>query len=144
MATLIREHQGAAAAKMVSTLSDFLRATLHTANLPEISVSEELVFVDQYVELQQLRFADRLRVSIEADEETYSALLPTLILQPLVENAVQHGVLPRERGGSDVRCRPRQYDGTASRALRGRCCPDDRAVGLGGVLRCRAAPVSSI
>jgi LytS/YehU family sensor histidine kinase len=100
VATLIREHQGAAAAKMVSTLSDFLRATLHTANLPEISVSEELVFVDQYVELQQLRFADRLRVSIEADEETYSALLPTLILQPLVENAVQHGVLPRERGGS--------------------------------------------
>jgi len=55
---------------MVSTLSDFLRATLRTVNLPEISVSEELVFVDQYVELQQLRFADRLRVSVEADEET--------------------------------------------------------------------------
>jgi two-component system, LytTR family, sensor kinase len=100
VATLIREHRGAAAAKMVSTLSDFLRATLHTANVPELTVSQELVFVDQYVELQQLRFTDRLRVSIEADEETYSALLPTLILQPLVENAVQHGVLPRERGGS--------------------------------------------
>jgi LytS/YehU family sensor histidine kinase len=100
VATLIRENKGAAASKMVSTLSDFLRATLRTVNLPEIPVSEELVFVDQYIELQQLRFADRLRVVIDAQEETYSALLPTLILQPLVENAIQHGVLAQESGGS--------------------------------------------
>jgi two-component system LytT family sensor kinase len=100
VATLIREHRGWAAAKMVSTLSDFLRATLRTVNLPEITVSEELVFVDQYIEIQQLRFADRLHIDIDAEEETYWALVPTLIMQPLVENAVQHGVLSHERPGS--------------------------------------------
>jgi two-component system LytT family sensor kinase len=100
VATLIREHKGWAAAKMVSTLSDFLRATLRTVNLPEITVSEELVFIDQYIEIQQLRFADRLHVDIDAEEETYWALVPTLIMQPLVENAVQHGVLSHERPGS--------------------------------------------
>jgi two-component system LytT family sensor kinase len=100
VATLIREHKDWAAAKMVSTLSDFLRATLRTVNLPEITVSEELVFIDQYIEIQQLRFADRLRIDIDAAEETYWALVPTLIMQPLVENAVQHGVLSHERPGS--------------------------------------------
>ena len=100
VATLIREHQDGAAAKMVSTLSDFLRATLRTVNLPEITVAEELVFIDQYIELQQLRFADRLHVDIDADEDTYWALTPTLIMQPLIENAVQHGVLSHERPGS--------------------------------------------
>jgi two-component system, LytTR family, sensor kinase len=99
VATLIREHRSWAAAKVVSTLSDFLRATLRTVNLPEIPVSEELVFIDQYIEIQQLRFADRLRVDVDAEEETYWALVPTLILQPLVENAVQHGVLSHERPG---------------------------------------------
>ena len=97
--TLIRERQGDAAARMVSTLSDLLRATLRTVNRPEHSVSEELVFVDQYIELQQLRFAERLRFSIDVDEETFAALLPTLILQPLVENAVLHGALLRGQGG---------------------------------------------
>jgi signal transduction histidine kinase len=100
VATLIRENKGAAAANMVLTLSEFLRATLRTVDAPEISVAEELVFVDQYTELQQLRFADRLNVLVDAAEETYSAAIPTLMLQPLVENAVQHGVLTRESGGS--------------------------------------------
>jgi two-component system LytT family sensor kinase len=99
VATLIREQKGAAAETMVSTLSDFLRATLRTVNMPEITVSEEMVFVDQYIELQQLRFDDRLSVTLDVREETFSALLPTLMLQPLVENAVQHGVLACEGGG---------------------------------------------
>lgn len=98
--TLIRERKTDAAVTMVSTLSGFLRATLRTGNRPELTVSEELVFVDQYIELQQLRFADRLRFHIDAAEETFAALLPTLILQPLVENAVVHGALSQGRGGA--------------------------------------------
>jgi two-component system LytT family sensor kinase len=100
VATLIRENRGQTAANMVSTLSDYLRATLRTVNLPEITVSEELVFIDQYIELQQLRFSDLLRVSMKVDVSVYSALIPTLVLQPLVENAVQHGVLMHEHGGN--------------------------------------------
>jgi two-component system, LytTR family, sensor kinase len=100
VATLIRENNRPDASKMVSTLSDFLRATLHRVDVPQITISEELVFLDQYLQLQQLRFAERLRVEIDVQEDTYSALIPTLILQPLIENAVQHGVLMRESGGS--------------------------------------------
>jgi two-component system, LytTR family, sensor kinase len=100
VATLIRENKGSEASKMVSTLSDFLRATLHRVNVPQITISEELVFLDQYVELQQLRFTDRLHVEVDVQENTYAALIPTLILQPLIENAVQHGVLMKESGGS--------------------------------------------
>jgi len=100
--TLIREKQGDAAARMVSTLSDFLRATLRTGSRPELTVSEELVFVDQYIELQQLRFAERLRFHLDVGEETFGALLPTLILQPLVENTVVHGALSQGKG-ADVR-----------------------------------------
>ena len=100
VATLIRENNRADAAKMISTLSDFLRATVHRVNVPQITIAEELDFLDQYVELQQLRFSDRLRVQIDVQDDTYSALVPTLILQPLIENAVQHGVLMKESGGS--------------------------------------------
>jgi two-component system, LytTR family, sensor kinase len=100
VATLIRENNRTDAAKMISTLSDFLRATVHRVNVPQITIAEELDFLDQYVELQQLRFSDRLRVQIDVQDDTYSALVPTLILQPLIENAVQHGVLMKESGGS--------------------------------------------
>jgi two-component system LytT family sensor kinase len=136
VATLIRENKGSVAANVVSTLSDFLRATLRTVNVPEIPVAEELVFIDQYIELQQLRFADRLKVNVDVAEETYSALLPTLILQPLVENAVQHGVLTRELGGTvDISIRKRQEqlvvtvedDGAASATS----TPQRFGVGLG-------------
>ena len=99
IATFVREGNAAGASKMISTLSGSLRATLGRLDVPKITISEELVFLDQYIELQQLRFGERLRVDVDVQEDTYSALIPTLMLQPLVENAVQHGVLLNERGG---------------------------------------------
>ena len=99
IATFIREGNAVDASKMISTLSGFLRATLGRLDVPRITISEELIFLDQYIELQQLRFGERLRVDIDVQEDTYSALIPTLMLQPLVENAVQHGVLMNESGG---------------------------------------------
>jgi two-component system, LytTR family, sensor kinase len=100
IATLIREGNRARAADTVDTLSDFLRLTLQKLDSPEIPVREELAFVEQYLRIQRLRFGSSFRASVDADPETYDALVPTLILQPLVENAVRHGVLARARGGT--------------------------------------------
>jgi signal transduction histidine kinase len=100
IATLVREGDRARAGDMVDTLGEFLRATLQKLDTPEIPVSEELAFVEQYLHIQRLRYGSHLRANIESDPETYDALVPTLILQPLVENAVRHGVLARPQGGA--------------------------------------------
>jgi two-component system LytT family sensor kinase len=100
IATLIRERDVTAASAMVDELSQFLRSTLQRLNSPEIQVAEELQLIEQYLRIQHFRFGDRLRTIVVADPDALEALIPTLILQPLVENAVRHGVLPREEGGS--------------------------------------------
>jgi hypothetical protein len=100
IATLIRDDDGTTAAEMVDTLSDFLRFTLQKLESPEILVAEELAFIEQYLRIQRFRFGSRLRSSVVADPETHGAFVPTLILQPLVENAVRHGILAREEGGA--------------------------------------------
>lgn len=100
ISTLVVEGQNSAAARMIARLSDFLRLSLDTSETPEISVAEELEFVRRYLEIEQVRFGDRLRVAIEAPADAMQGLVPALVLQPLVENAVKHGVLPREQGGS--------------------------------------------
>jgi glucose-6-phosphate-specific signal transduction histidine kinase len=100
IATLIREGHRTRAADTVDTLSDFLRLTLQKLDSPEIPVREELAFVEHYLRIQHLRFGNLLRATVNADSETHDALVPTLILQPLVENAVRHGVLARSQGGA--------------------------------------------
>ncbi len=100
VSTLVAEGNNAAATRMIARLSDFLRLTLDTAETPEISVTEELEFVRRYLEIEHVRFGDRLRVTIDAQPQAVGGLVPALILQPLVENAVKHGALPREQGGS--------------------------------------------
>jgi two-component system, LytTR family, sensor kinase len=100
IATLIREKDDTAASAMVDALGEFLRSTLQRLNTPEIQVAEELQLIRQYLQIQRFRFGERLQASVDADPDTLDALIPTLILQPLVENAVRHGVLPREDGGS--------------------------------------------
>ena len=100
IATLVREGERTKAADMVDMLGDFLRLTLQKLDSPEIPVREELAFVEQYLRIQRLRFGSYFQASVEAEPETYDALVPTLILQPLVENAVRHGVLARAQGGT--------------------------------------------
>jgi signal transduction histidine kinase len=99
IATLIREGDRTRAADTVDTLSDFLRLTLQKLDSPEIPVSEELAFVAQYLRIQRLRFGSSFRATVDAAPDTQDALVPTLILQPLVENAVRHGILARAQGG---------------------------------------------
>jgi two-component system, LytTR family, sensor kinase len=85
---------------MISRLSDFLRISLQTSDTPQIPVASELVFVRHYLDIQKIRFGDRLKFRLNVAPEALSALVPTLLLQPLVENAVQHGILPHKEGGS--------------------------------------------
>jgi two-component system, LytTR family, sensor kinase len=88
-----------AATSMLSRLSDFLRSSLQTSDTPQIPVSREMVFIRHYLDIQKIRFGDRLTFRLDVAPTALSALVPTLLLQPLVENAVQHGILPHREGG---------------------------------------------
>jgi signal transduction histidine kinase len=78
--------------RMVSRLSDLLRLTLDGAPGQEVSLRQELAVLERYVDIERVRFPDRLEVRVDADPETHDALVPSLLLQPLVENAIRHGI----------------------------------------------------
>ena len=80
------------AVEMIARLGDFLRFTLDGPKEEIISLRQELEFVRSYLEVEQVRFHDQLEISIAAEPQTYAARVPNLILQPIVENAVQHGI----------------------------------------------------
>jgi sensor histidine kinase YesM len=92
------------AERMVSGLSELLRLSLRNAGEQEVPLSRELELLEHYVEIQQIRFRDRLTVTVDVAPETMRALVPNFILQPLVENAIRHGIGPRAAPGHvDVR-----------------------------------------
>jgi sensor histidine kinase YesM len=88
-----------AAERMITRLSDLLRLTLENVGAQETPLRQELEFLERYLEIEQTRFRDRLQVKMEIEPETLDALVPNLILQPLVENAVRHGIAPRSAPG---------------------------------------------
>jgi len=89
-----------AADEMLDQLAELLRASLCTAQTDEVPLAEELAVLDRYLAIQRARFGERLAVAIEAEPGLADALVPSMILQPLVENAVRHGSLEGgERGG---------------------------------------------
>lgn len=97
---LVRDNDNAAAVQMLVGLSDLLRQTLDNAGKQEVRLREELEWLELYLKLQQMRFSDRLQVRVEATPETLEALVPNLLTQPLVENAIRHGLAPRAAPGS--------------------------------------------
>lgn len=99
ISSLVAEGRNDSATAMIARLSDFLRLTLQTAGTPEITLANEMIFVRQYLDIQKLRFGDRLRFEFAIAPQAMDALVPALLLQPLVENAVRHGILPRASGG---------------------------------------------
>lgn len=100
ISTLVSESRTAEANRMLARLSDFLRSTLERAEADEIPLSEEIDFACRYLEIEEIRFGERLRVDISVAEGAEGALVPPLILQPLVENAVRHAIGSREEGGA--------------------------------------------
>lgn len=85
---------------MLARLSDFLRLTLDRELDQEVTLSEELEFIRRYLEIEKIRFEDRLTVSVDVARDIGHARVPTLALQPLIENAIHHGIASRPEGGS--------------------------------------------
>ncbi len=82
----------ATAARMITGLSELLRMTLDDSDQELVPLAREMEFLRKYLEIQQVRFQDRLNVRIETDENLLAAMVPTLVLQPIVENAITHGI----------------------------------------------------
>jgi two-component system, LytTR family, sensor kinase len=99
VSTLVLDGNASAATRMLAQISDLLRTSLDDKVKPEIALSEELAFTEQYIAIEQTRLGDRLRVEFAIHLETLNALVPSMLLQPLVENAVRHGVAPQVEGG---------------------------------------------
>jgi two-component system LytT family sensor kinase len=98
VAALVRLGEGKRALSAVVALSDLLRVVLKTRGEARVPLREELEFTERYVACEQLRFEDRLAVEADIGHRTEDLLVPALILQPLVENAIRHGVEASGRG----------------------------------------------
>jgi LytS/YehU family sensor histidine kinase len=84
---------------MISRLSDFLRVTLDGASSDEVTLDEEMELARRYLDIEAVRFGERLTVAVEVDPDAWRARVPSMILQPLLENAVRHAVARSETGG---------------------------------------------
>lgn len=102
VSTLVLAGKTASATRMLAQIGELLRTTLDSNVLPEIPLSQEIVFIEQYLAIEQTRLGNRLRVEVQVSPETLDAMVPTMLLQPLVENAVRHGVAPAVEGGTIV------------------------------------------
>jgi len=99
IAGLVRDQRNDAAVGMIVGLSEFLRGATENSHRPQVTLGEEVEYLQRYVEIQKVRFGDRLRVSVDVPAQLLTARVPNLLLQPLVENAIKHGVARRLAGG---------------------------------------------
>lgn len=99
ISTLVLNNQPHAATEMIGKLAHLLRSTLDAPELHQVSLADELATTEEYLAIEAIRFGDRLTVRWDIDDALVDALVPRLILQPLVENAVRHGIARRPGGG---------------------------------------------
>ncbi len=100
ISTLILDGANETANKAVSRLSDFLRYTLDNDPLSRVTLGSELSAIDLYLEIEKVRFGDRLVIEKSIETKAQDALVPSLILQPLIENAIKYAITPSEDGGT--------------------------------------------
>src|ERR1700744_3804047 len=99
VSTLVLDGNAPAATRMLAQIGDLLRTSLDSQVTPEVTLSQELAFTEGYLAIEQTRLGERLRIDIVVPSETRDALVPSMLLQPLVENAVRYGVAPLIEGG---------------------------------------------
>ncbi len=100
ISALIRDHNNEAADEMVERLGDLLRQSLQSSPIDMVTMEEELATLDMYVQLEKVRFQERLEFSCDRDGACLSVLVPSFLLQPLVENSIKHVIAQNELGGS--------------------------------------------
>jgi sensor histidine kinase YesM len=102
---------------MIACLGDFLRMTLDNSGAQEVTLREELEFLRCYLDIEMIRFSDRLSVQIDVDPQALNYQVPNLILQPIVENAILHGIAPRSVPGK-IEVWARRRDGMLRLSVR--------------------------
>lgn len=96
---LMRKGETTNALRMLNGLSELLRRSLSSMRVEMVPLDEELDFIARYLDIETMRFPDRLRVTVDVAPAARAAKVPSLILQPIVENAIEHGIAPRASGG---------------------------------------------
>jgi hypothetical protein len=99
LGVLVRDQDTAGASRMIELLSDVLRRVLDADQAAETTLGDEVGFLERYLAIEQVRFSDRLRPAFEIEPGLRSAVVPTFVLQPLVENALRHGIAKRTDAG---------------------------------------------
>jgi len=99
IAGLVREKRNDDAVDMIAGLSDFLRRVVDDSSKQQVPLGDEMEFLQRYLDIQKVRFAERLQLRVDVPKELFQAQVPSLILQPMVENAIKHGIAKRAQGG---------------------------------------------
>jgi two-component system, LytTR family, sensor kinase len=110
IAGLVRDQRNNAAVGMIVGLSEFLRRASADSHRAQVTLAEEVEYLQRYLDIQKVRFGDRLRVSLDIPADLLDASVPSLLLQPLVENAIKHGISKRVLGG-EIRVTGARHDG---------------------------------
>jgi len=100
IAGLVRDHRNEAAVSMIAGLSEFLRRALEDSHRSQVTLAEEVEYLQRYLDIQKVRLGERLQVSVDIPAQLLGAQVPNLLLQPLVENAIKHGISQRVAGGT--------------------------------------------
>ncbi len=140
VSTLILDGKGFAATEMLAQIGDLLRSSLDSEIKTEVTLSQEIQFTEMYLAIEQTRLGERLTFEVKIPAETQDALVPSMLLQPLVENAVRYGITPLVEGGWIGISSARQSDrlriiiGNSGRRAEGEQRTSGNGVGLGNTV----------